>query len=482
MSPINMSPKDISPANLSIGMQTILPTRYTKWVLRDEIAPELRQTEEQGNLCLEAVSNGSAGCYGGWDIVYPVEQIGQSNADLLKGDGEFEFQIRARWHDLERGYDSIKVQLAWMDDEGNWTRDWEPIFLEAESPDRGLGPSKQTRNDFVLFKGKTRMSPKGGTSLVCRLIMAWSSTGFIQWWQPELTFIQAPPSRMWRLGATGIPHPRENNTLESNARFYLNLCHQAAEANVDILCLPEIMLQVGMPKSAADVARLAVTLPGKEIEPFQEVARSARMALCFSVWERNRELIHNTAVLIDKDGELAGKYAKVHLALPSEPWQGITPGHDFPVFALENCTIGMNICMDSSASESMRVPARRGAEVLLMPIMGDHRATSQWDGSADVFDMERWRMIHCVHAMDNQLYIVTGVNNGIGSGVFSPHGEMLACSDGTMPVVWADVDLNYNPRPWSGCTARGMLWAERREPAYAPLFEMAEPFRTMIHT
>ena len=283
-------------------------------------------------------------------------------------------------------------------------------------------------------------------------------------------------SRVWRLGATGVPHPQDGNTLESNAQFYLDLCRRGAEAQLDILCLPEIMLQVGLPSTPADVARFAVTVPGKEIEPFQWLAQDAKMALCFSVWERDQELIHNTAVLIDRTGQIVGKYRKVHLALPSEPWQGITPGHDFPIYDLGNAKIGMNICMDSSASESMRVPARKGAEILLMPIMGDHRATSQWDGSADVFDHERWRMIHSVHAMDNQLTVVTSVNRGIGSGIFAPHGEVLAYSDGAMPIVWADVDLSYNPRPWSGCTARGMLWAERREPAYSLLVKTDEPF------
>jgi predicted amidohydrolase len=284
---------------------------------------------------------------------------------------------------------------------------------------------------------------------------------------------------MIRLGATGIPHSRHNNTIESNTRFYLDLCHKAADAHVDILCLPEIMLQVGMPSTAADVARLAVTVPGKEVEPFQELAQATEMALCFSVWERERELIHNSAILIDKWGDIAGKYHKVHLALPSEPWQGITPGHDFPVYSLDDLVVGMNICMDTSASESMRVPARKGAEILLMPIMGDHRATPLWDGSGYIFDMKRWCMIHCVHAMDNQLYIVTGVNEGIGSGIFAPNGEVLACSDGTQPVVWADVDLNESIRPWSGCTARNMLWAERREPAYGILMAAPDPFQTI---
>ncbi|MDH7571669.1 MAG: carbon-nitrogen hydrolase family protein, partial [Armatimonadota bacterium] len=249
---------------------------------------------------------------------------------------------------------------------------------------------------------------------------------------------------------------------------YLQWCREAADAGVDLLCLPEVMLTTGMPSGADVLPRQAVRIPGPEIEPFQELARERRMALCFSVWEQNEELIHNTAVLIGKDGTLAGTYRKVHLASPFEVWWGVTPGHEFPVFQLDNARVAMNICMDSSAVESARVPARLGAEILCLPIMGDHRAVRGWQGDTIDFDVDRWTAIQRVRAMDNQLYLLIARNNGVGSGVFSPRGEVLAFSGGAR-LTHAEVDLEDLPVTGTGASFRGVAWWERREPAYGPL-------------
>jgi predicted amidohydrolase len=187
------------------------------------------------------------------------------------------------------------------------------------------------------------------------------------------------------------------------------------------------------------------------------------------VLEKNGELVHNTAILIDKKGKLAGRYRKVHLAQPSEVWWGVTPGHEFPVVDVDGVKVGMNICMDSSAAESVRVPARQGAEVICLPIMGDHRASSCLAGTKrHEFDINRWQMIQCVRAIDNQIYMLVSRNLGIGSGVFSPRGEVLAISAGGR-VVWADVDLADLPRTNLDSTFRGVAWYERREPTYGPL-------------
>ena len=142
------------------------------------------------------------------------------------------------------------------------------------------------------------------------------------------------------------------------------------------------------------------------------------MALCFSVWEKADQLIYNCAVLIDKNGDIAGKYRKVHLAQPFEVWWGVTPGDEFPVFDLGWAKVAMNICMDSSAAESARTPARQGAEIICLPIMGDNRATTCFYGGPHDFEMERWNMIQRMRAMDNQVYMLVSRNSGVGTGVF----------------------------------------------------------------
>lgn len=173
-------------------------------------------------------------------------------------------------------------------------------------------------------------------------------------------------------------------------------------------------------------------------------------------------------MLIGKDGALVGKYRKVHLASPLEVWWGVTPGHEFPVYEVDGARVTMNICMDSSALESARVPARLGAEILCLPIMGDHRAQRYWNGLDSDFEMDRWLAIQRTRAMDNQLWMVISRNNGNGTGIFAPDGNVLALA-ADKRLVHADVDLSALPRTWTWATFRNVAWWERREPTYCGL-------------
>ncbi|NOZ20485.1 MAG: carbon-nitrogen hydrolase family protein [Planctomycetes bacterium] len=414
------------------------------WAPRPQIAPE---TCRDGNDLVVA-SNGSAGCYGGWEVLHSAPKEGEW----------VRMRVKVRWCDLERGYDCVNVAITWLDEKENMAG-WEPIL-----------PLKFDGR-HVIYEGQTRVCERAKT-LAARLLMACSATGQIRWSVPVIERIPAPKPRKLRLGAAGAPLPAGKKTIKKNTQFYLQLCREAAQQKIDLLCLPEIMLQWGMPTNNETLAGLAFKVPGKEIVPFQDFARQNKMALCFSVLEKNKELVHNTAILIDKQGELVGKYRKVHLAQPLEIWWGVTPGNDFPVYELgrdcANAKVSMNICMDSSALESVRVPARKGAEIICLPIMGDHRASTRWYGGTHDFDIDRWQNIQRVRAMDSHVHMVISRNSGYGTGVFSPRGETLAISGGKR-VVFADVDLADLPRTGHDSTFKSVCWYERREPTYAPL-------------
>jgi len=412
------------------------------WAPRPGIAPSTRCEDDEWIVA----SNGSPGCYGGWDLVYPSLKAGTWVA----------FRVRARWRDLERGYDSVNAVAVWFDKHDQMVS-WEPMV-----------PQKVEKG-YVAYEGRARV-PAGARTMVARLLIAWSSRGEVRWSGPQFKPVAAPRPRKLRLGAAGGVPPAGKATIRRNTNFYLGLCEEAARNKIDLLCLPEIMHSTGMTVNNETLLKLSFKVPGKEIAPFQNFARRNRMALCFSVLERNNELVHNTAVLIDKRGKLVGKYRKVHLAQPLELWWGVTPGHEFPVFQLDNAKVAMNICMDSSALESVRVPARKGAEIICLPIMGDHRADSRnlSKGPWSSFDIDHWRTIQCMRAMDNHVYMVISRNDGPGSGIFSPRGLTLAISAGE-PVVYADVDLEDLPQMSSGATFRGVCWHERREPTYGDL-------------
>jgi predicted amidohydrolase len=409
------------------------------WSPRPALAPEARRD----GAGFVITSNGSEGCYGGWDLSYPAPKTGWVKVEA-----------QARLRDLPWGLDQVHAAIVW---EGEYFSGfaWEPLL-----------PTK-IKGDSVTFAAHCMKPPKT-VGMRVRLLMAWAPKGELVWSEPVVQETRPPAPRRWRLGAAGGPLPPGKRNFKTNTEAYLALARSGAEQGVDLLCLPEVMLSAGMPTNPEALAAQAIAIPGRHIEPFQELAREAKMALCFSAWEKNRELVHNCAVLIGKGGELAGKYRKVHLASPLEEWWGVTPGHEFPVYQLGNARVAMNICMDSSAAESARVPARRGAEILCMPIMGDHRAERHWDGLDHDMDMDRWVAIQRVRAMDNQIYMVISRNGGLGSGIFGPTGDVLAIAD-EKPLVHADVDLSDLPRCFIWGTFRGVAWWERREPAYWPL-------------
>lgn len=104
-----------------------------------------------------------------------------------------------------------------------------------------------------------------------------------------------------------------------------------------------------------------------------------------------------------------------------------------------------------------------GADFLLLPIMGDHRA---WHPENHTWDAERFRGIMQTRALDNQLCIVVAVNRGEGSCIIDRTGHVLAWNDGTEDVIAATVDLDDGFRPSSKGCYRGVNWMQRRPHVY----------------
>jgi len=409
------------------------------WSPRPLLMPKLSRDGE----AFIVTSNGSEGCYGGWELAHPLPATEWVN-----------LQVRVKLADLRWGLDHVHAAVVWEGFEPLGVK-WEPLL------------PVQTSGDDVVFQAHCQQPP-GAKGMLLRLLIAWAGQGELRWSEVSVKPAKSPQPRRWRLGAAGGPVGGGKRSFRTNTEAYLALARSGAEQHVDLLCLPEVMLSTGLPSNPEAIFKQAIPIPGKVIEPFQELAREAKMALCFSAWERNQEMVHNCAVLIGKDGELVGKYRKVHLASPLEVWWGVTPGHEFPVYELDGARITMNICMDSSALESARVPARLGAEILCLPIMGDHRAARYWTGLDSDFDEDRWLAIQRTRAMDNQLWMVISRNTGQGTAVIAPTGDVLALA-ASKRLVHADVDLSALPRTWTWATFRNVAWWERREPTYGPL-------------
>jgi N-carbamoylputrescine amidase len=424
-------------------MKRLQKQKPSAWAPREALRPK---TEARGDDLLVA-ANGKPACFGGWQIVF----------EDLEGENWLELTARARWQDVENPHDNVRAGVVFLAADGA-TVAWEPL-LPGDREKEGL--------NF----GCRAWAPKSAVRAVLTLLLAWSGRGIVWWSGVGAGYTSAPQRRPLRLGAAGAPLPHRPS-LQANTAYYLDLARRAADRGVELLCLPEVMLTWGIELPSERFPELAVEIPGPEVEPFQRLARERSMAICFSAWEKADEMVHNTGLLIDRDGEITGKYRKVHLAVPGEYLRGVTPGDGFPVFEAAGARVGMNICMDSSALESARGAARNGAEIICLPIMGDHRASYCMDGREEYeFDVDRWQMIQCMRAMDNHVYMVVSRNHGVGTGVFGPTGTTLAMSAGGSPIAWADVDLADRPRSRHGSSYYGDLWFERRASAYGTLAE-----------
>ncbi|HHW10209.1 MAG TPA: carbon-nitrogen hydrolase family protein [Firmicutes bacterium] len=427
---------------------TIKPLRCEAWAPRPQIAPRFSGSWDS---TLRIESGGSAGCYGGFELFYPPG----------KGGEHFLFSVEVRWKGLKYGFESLSAEASWVG-----TDTWSPILDRQKNDDGWLTLSQR------LAAPRLAAPPGEATALSVKLLLRWSATGVVEWRRPRLIPIPPPPPRRLRLGAASSPLPvyPPPTSVQDNLERLLKVGRRAAAQGVQLLCLPEVILSWGLPdRQNEDPYAYAVTVPGPETDAFCRLAADCRMAICLPVKEREKELLRNTAVLIDEDGNIVAKYHKVHLAPPLEMWWGITPGDQYVVAPIKTAgaRVGMNICMDSSVEEAARCTARLGAEILCLPIMGDHRATARWEPGPHNFDICRWMMIHQMRAMDNQIYLVVARNNGFGSGIFAPDGTTLVMDGGNFPIVHADVDLNNLKR--RNVAFKDVCWYERREATYGCL-------------
>ena len=183
---------------------------------------------------------------------------------------------------------------------------------------------------------------------------------------------------------------------------------------------------------------------GPETEPFAALARRYGARLLLGLFERDGDAVFNSAVLSAPPAPSRARITRSTWRSGARPTSGILPGDGFPVFETEIGRIGCNICMDSSAAESSRMIGLNGADFLLLPIMGDHRA-DRWTPGQPIFHESRWKAIMRTRAMDNQLCLVVARNETQGSCIIDRKGEILAWNEGDQPWIEATVELDGRP-------------------------------------
>ncbi|MGD9772491.1 MAG: carbon-nitrogen hydrolase, partial [Parabacteroides sp.] len=213
---------------------------------------------------------------------------------------------------------------------------------------------------------------------------------------------------------------------------------------------------------------LAESIPGPSTEIFGALAKELGVVIVLSLFEKRAPgLYHNTAVVLERDGSIAGKYRKMHI--PDDPAYYekfyFTPGDlGFEPIDTSVGRLGVLVCWDQWYPEAARLMAMRGAEMLIYP------TAIGWESSDPSDEKDRqlgaWVISQRAHAVANGIPVISvnrtghepdpsGQTNGIqfwgNSFVAGPQGELLVSFpnlDEKIQVVEIDKTRSENVRRW----------------------------------
>ena len=269
---------------------------------------------------------------------------------------------------------------------------------------------------------------------------------------PSVVTAQIMPSKSKQV-AIGLVQLRCSADPKRNLTQAVDQIRVAAGRGAQIVCLPELFRSLYFCQREDHACfALAEPIPGPTTETLCGLARELRVVIIGSLFEKRAEgLYHNTAVIIDADGSLMGRYRKMHI--PDDPFYYekfyFTPGDlGFQVFPSRFSKLGVLVCWDQWYPEAARLTALRGAEILFYPTaIGWHPAEKEEYGRRQ---HQSWELIQRSHAVANGCYVVSvnrtghepdpaGTGDGIEfwgqSFVSDPSGDVLWCGPADKPAT-----------------------------------------------
>jgi predicted amidohydrolase len=369
----------------------------------------------------------------------------EQNVNGIHGGQAYRVHVEAELKAIASPFRSVMVRL-------NWTRGGQPL-----TPHGWMARGPVMADAAATFED-VFVAPAEADGASVRLEVKWPREGTVLWRKASLVPCEAPPARKVRLGAIYLKP--QNSTPEKNLDLWCEQIDAAGKLKLDAVCLGEEICSVGTSKGPRE---LAEPVPGPITERLGAAAKKNHLYVVATLSERDGERVYNTAVLMDREGRLAGKYRKTHL--PREEWmKGITPGTEYPVFQTDFGPVAIQICYDWFFPEVAETFALKGARVLFAPTWGT--TFKDLDGRAEGETVFR------VRSRDNGLVLVACVYDG-SSLVIDPLGRVLASQTKDPGIAWAEMDLDrHEPLFWVGS------WPEvgprdRMPETYGPL--MAPP-------
>ena len=263
--------------------------------------------------------------------------------------------------------------------------------------------------------------------------------------------------------ALGLVQQSYSSDTDNNLSSTLEQIALLAQQGANVIVLPELHRSLYFCQTEnQDNFKLAESIPGQTTDALSKAAKQHSVVIIASVFERRAKgIYHNTAVVIENNGEIAGIYRKMHI--PDDPGYYekfyFTPG-DLGFKAIDTSAgkIGVLVCWDQWYPEAARLTALQGADFIVIP------TAIGWDPSDSQEEKQRqrdaWITIQRAHAIANGLPLVCcnrtgfeddsskqtkGIDFWGSSFVAGPQGEILReCSTDTSESVVVKLDLDHN--------------------------------------
>src|SRR5271154_7607224 len=209
----------------------------------------------------------------------------------------------------------------------------------------------------------------------------------------------------FRLGLVQMSCALDPNENLAKAEWKIR---EAASGGAQILCLQELFRsQYFCREERAELFDLAESIPGPSTAALGKLARELKVVVIASLFERRASgLYHNTAAVLNTDGEIEGLYRKMHI--PDDPLYFekfyFTPGDlGFRNFNTPFGRIGVLVCWDQWYPEGARISALTGANILFYPTaIGWHPSEKTAHGATQ---LDAWKTIQRSHAIANGIYV-----------------------------------------------------------------------------
>jgi len=237
--------------------------------------------------------------------------------------------------------------------------------------------------------------------------------------------------------------------FQKNVEKMCSFIKEAIENNpkTELIVFPELITS-GY-ECGKDFQRLAEIVPeGESMKIIGELAREYKVHIVYGFPERDadkRDVLYNSAVLIDASGQVKGVYRKVHLFASEKEF--FRAGCSYPVFNTSIGKLGMMICWDTAFPEVARSLALKGADLLIV--------STNWEKpyltSVVTKNQQDWDLVTRARALDNCMYLVSanriGFDESLGffgrSNIIGPTGEaMVELLEEVEGTISAELDYN----------------------------------------